>query len=92
MGLDYLFLNKKEVHADWFTGVLSIPDGERLGSGNPNFLTSYEYNLLLHFDKGVLQDFKSIDTLEKIIDEILIKQSNKILRIQERLRKWIAKK
>ncbi|MGY8914038.1 MAG: hypothetical protein ACKVJF_03020 [Flavobacteriales bacterium] len=92
VGLDYLFPNKKEVHADWFTGVISIPDGEIPGSGYPNFLPSYANNLLLHFDKGSLQDFKWVDTLEKMVDEVQVNQPNGILIFLQRLRKWKAQK
>ena len=91
VGLNYLFPDKKEVFADWYTGLVEIPDGEILVYGGTDYSTSYENNLILHFNKGILVDFKSENTLEQMVNEIQIKQSHIYLNFWERIRAWLIK-
>ncbi len=61
VGLDYLFSNASEVFAEWFTGVIRIPIGNRLEYIHMAYLSIYEKDLFLTFDKGILIDERLID-------------------------------
>ena len=89
VGLDYLFPDKEEVHAHWFTGLVEIPDGEILVYGHTDYSTQYENNLFLHFNKGILVDFKSENTLEKMVDEVQIKHSQSNMDLWQKIRRWL---
>ena len=58
VGLDYLFPEQEKVFANWYTGVLSIPNGDILKNWKDDYLSCHEYVLCLKFEKGILIDFK----------------------------------
>ena len=51
--LNYLFPNKNEVFADWFTGDIRIPQGKMLKKVNLGYESIFEKNLILRFKEGV---------------------------------------
>lgn len=53
VNLNYLFPQKKEVFADWFSGVINIPQGEVLEYSRLTPI-SYEKYIVLTFENGVL--------------------------------------
>ena len=63
--LSYLFPNKKEVFADWYTGELQIPLGEILKRINLGYESKYEKDLFLKFKDGVLISEREIDNREE---------------------------
>ena len=51
--LSYLFPNKNEVFADWFTGDIRIPQGKMLKKVNLGYESIFEKNRILRFKEGV---------------------------------------
>ena len=51
--LNYLFPNKNEVFADWFTGDIRIPQGKMLKKVNLGYESIFEKNRILRFKEGV---------------------------------------
>jgi len=80
--LHYFFPNQEKVFAEWFTGQIRIPMGEKVEHIHMGYASVYEKDLLLNFKKGVLVS-------EKIIDNCCGSQSKRIkfetmlMRIQE---------
>lgn len=84
-GLVYLFPNKKEVFAEWFSGDLTINLGELIEYVHAGFCSIYEKDLIITFDKGiitkqVLVENKSIS--EDDTDEENIKNTIKTYRTE----------
>lgn len=52
--LNYLFLNKIEVFADWFSGDIRIPEGNLLQKINIGYESVYERDRILNFNEGIL--------------------------------------
>jgi hypothetical protein len=52
--LNYLFSNKMEVFADWFSGDIRIPEGDLLQKINTGYESVYERDRILNFNKGIL--------------------------------------
>ena len=52
--LKYLFPNKTEVFADWFSGDIRIPEGDLLQKINTGYESVYERDRILNFNKGIL--------------------------------------
>ena len=50
----YLFPNKTEVFADWFSGDIRIPEGDLLQKINIGYASVFARDRLLNFNKGVL--------------------------------------
>ncbi len=61
--LNYLFPNKKEVFADWFSGQIRIPEGNLLKEINLGYASVFERDRALNFNKGI---WISDDTIYKI--------------------------
>ncbi len=51
--LNYLFPNKKEVFADWFSGQIRIPEGNLLKEINLGYASVFERDRVLNFNKGI---------------------------------------
>ena len=51
--LNYLFPNKKEVFADWFSGEIRIPEGDLLKKIKTGYSSVYARDRLLNFNKGI---------------------------------------
>lgn len=52
--LSYLFPNKTEVFADWFSGDIRIPEGELLNKINLGYASIFEKDRILSFKEGIL--------------------------------------
>tara|TARA_R110000822_G_scaffold86530_3_gene201613 strand:+ start:440 stop:943 length:504 start_codon:yes stop_codon:yes gene_type:complete len=88
VGLDYLFSEQEKVFAKWYTGVLSIPNGDILKNWKDDYLSFHEYVLCLKFEKGILIDFKFVDAMEKMVNDIQIKQSVRSLGYWKKMQNW----
>ena len=51
--LNYLFPNKKEVFADWFSGQIRIPEGNLLKKIRIGYASVFERDKILKFNKGI---------------------------------------
>tara|TARA_B100001175_G_C19140846_1_gene463578 strand:+ start:207 stop:620 length:414 start_codon:yes stop_codon:yes gene_type:complete len=51
--LNYLFPNKKEVFADWYSGEIRIPEGDLLKKIKTGYSSIYARDRLLNFNKGI---------------------------------------
>lgn len=65
LGTEYLFPGQTRVFAEWFSGDIDIPDGERFRYYNMRYSAFYERNILLRFSKGVFIEKKIVDNREK---------------------------
>ncbi|MEH6770049.1 hypothetical protein [Maribacter arcticus] len=88
--IDYLFPNQEKVFASWFTGVLTVPDGKILTNWNIDNFSNYEHILQLKFDKGILIDFKSVDAIQKMVNDIQIKPSYGNSGFWKRTQNWFS--
>ncbi len=59
--LKYLFPDKNEVFADWFSGEIRIPQGEMLQYVHLGYESIFEKDLMLKFEQGILIDERVID-------------------------------
>ena len=50
---NYLFPNKKEVFADWFSGEIRIPEGDLLKKVKTGYSSVYARDRFLDFNKGI---------------------------------------
>ena len=63
--LNYLFLNKNEVFADWFTGDIRIPQSKMLKKVNLGYESIFEKNRIHQFREGVFKN----ETVENQYDK-----------------------
>lgn len=56
VSLNYLFPGNETVFAEWFTGVIRIPQGEVLKYVHHGYGTIYEKDLFLRLEDGILID------------------------------------
>ena len=61
--LNYLFPNKKEVFAKWFSGQIRIPEGNLLRKIRIGYASVFERDKILNFNKGI---FISDDTIYNV--------------------------
>jgi hypothetical protein len=61
VGLEFLFPGETSVFADWFSGILRIPQGKILHYIHFGYESVYECDLFLYFEKGCLIDDKIIE-------------------------------
>ena len=59
--LEYLFPNKTEVFADWFSGKIRIPEGDMLEKINLGYSSVFARDRILNFKKGILINETFID-------------------------------
>ena len=52
--LNYLFPNKTEVFADWFSGNIRIPEGELLEKINLGYASVFEKDRIVNIKEGIL--------------------------------------
>ena len=52
--LNYLFPNKIEVFAGWYSGDIRIPEGELLKKINLGYASVFEKDRILSFKEGIL--------------------------------------
>jgi len=72
--LDYLFPKKKEVFANWFTGEVRIPTGEILEYVHMGYESTFEKDIILQFQDGVMSSEKEIDNREEFKKKQLLKK------------------
>jgi len=73
--INYLFPNQDKVFANWYTGIIRVPDGNIIKHVHGGYLTQHERDLFLKFKKGNLIDFDYKDnSLEKPIRETFLKR------------------
>jgi hypothetical protein len=63
-------VKESPIFADWFTGVISIPQGEVLHYIHMGFATVYEREQHIKIENGVVVESKVIDNRNKKIDEL----------------------
>ena len=51
--LNFLFPDKNEVFADWFTGDIRIPQGKMIKKVKLGYESTFEKDLILKFEKGL---------------------------------------
>ena len=61
VGLEYLFPNKTEVFAEWFSGDIRIPEGDLLEKINLGYSSVYARDRVFNFNKGILINETVID-------------------------------
>ena len=59
--MEYLFPGQKEVFADWFSGEVIIPVGEVLEYFHMGYGSTFEKNIILEIQNGVLMSEREID-------------------------------
>ena len=53
VGLNYLFPNKTEVFASWFSGDIRIPEGDLIQKINLGYASVFARDRVLNFNKGL---------------------------------------
>ena len=61
--LNYLFPNKKEVFADWFSGQIRIPEGNLLKKIRIGYASVFERDKILKFNKGICISDNTINNI-----------------------------
>lgn len=46
--------SSERVFADWFTDAIKVPQGKKLGYTHPGYVSVYERDLFIEFDRGVV--------------------------------------
>ena len=64
----YKIVGDEPVFADWFSGVLRIPDGELLHYVHMGFGSVYEYETHLKIENGMVVDERRIDNRNKDVN------------------------
>ncbi len=65
----YKMIGDEPILADWFTGVLRIPDGELLHYVHMGFGSVYEFETHLKIENGIVVDERRIDNRGKDMSE-----------------------
>lgn len=55
--LDNLFPERSQVFAEWFSGVIRVPNGEMLEYIHAGYCSIYENDLFLKFENGILINY-----------------------------------
>jgi hypothetical protein len=63
--LSYLFPKQEIVLANWYTGEIRIPQGDLLEYVHMSYDSTFDKDLILQFDQGILLDEKLIDNQEE---------------------------
>ena len=67
VGLNYLFPNKKEVFADWFSGQIKIPEGNLVKKIRIGYASVFERDKILKFNKGICISDNTINNVKNNI-------------------------
>jgi hypothetical protein len=59
--MDSLFPNQNKVFAAWYTGEIKIPYGKLLHYEHMGYMSIYEKDLFLEFNKGILVATREVD-------------------------------
>tara|TARA_Y100000022_G_C13216489_1_gene360156 strand:+ start:25 stop:444 length:420 start_codon:yes stop_codon:yes gene_type:complete len=65
--LNYLFPNKKEVFADWFSGQIKIPEGNLVKKIRIGYASVFERDKILKFNKGICISDNTINNVKNNI-------------------------
>lgn len=71
VGMDYLFPDCDEVFAEWFTGKIRVGVGKMLRYIHGGYLSPFEGDMYLVFEKGILVDEYTIWLTQEEIDIIM---------------------
>lgn len=74
VGIDYLFKNKKEVIASWYTGELRVPQGKMIKYIYAGFGSIYEKELIFHIQNGIIKKIKIKDNQTNEINDIQFRE------------------
>lgn len=73
VGMDFIFPNRTEVFANWFSGEIRIPQGDMLNYVHSGYSSTYEMDLFLDFKDGFLIGQRTVDNYveeaKRIINE-----------------------
>jgi hypothetical protein len=61
VGMDYIFPDQTKVFAGWYTGEIKIPQGKMLYYERLGYMSIYEKDLFLNFNKGILVATREVD-------------------------------
>lgn len=65
----YKLIGDKPVFADWFTGVLRVPQGEMLQYVHMGYGSVFELEVHIKIENGVVTKSKTIDNRDKEVNE-----------------------
>jgi hypothetical protein len=60
INIQFLFQTNEPVFADWFTGVIRVPQGEMLQYVHMDYFSVFEEDLFFEFSNGKLQGMKVV--------------------------------
>lgn len=66
----FKLIDTSPVFADWFTGVLRIPQGNRLHYVHMGFGSVFEHELHIKIDKGIVIETVTIDNRNKDVNKL----------------------
>lgn len=69
--MDILFPNQKKVFAEWFSGEIKTPQGEMLHYEHMGYMSIFEKDLFLKFNKGMLVGRREVDNSQTFNPEDL---------------------
>lgn len=59
--MDNLFPNLNKIFAEWYTGEIKIPQGKMLHYEHMGYMSIFEKDLFLKFEKGILTNKREVD-------------------------------
>lgn len=74
VGMDFIFPNQKSVFAEWFSGEIRLPMGKMLNYVHGGYNSTFEVDIFLEFKNGLLIGKRIVNNLEKIAEEMRIKE------------------
>ena len=74
--INFLFPNQKIVFADWFSGEIRVPKGNRVKYAHMGYESTYESDLFLTFKDGQLVGQKTVDNYAEETKRITNKAKN----------------
>lgn len=72
VNIDYLFPLQDKVLADWYSGIIKVPQGKIIKWDKTLNSSIYEEYLYLTFKNGILVEYNSIETDTDTLQEIAI--------------------
>jgi len=61
VGIDYIFPDQKKIFAGWYTGEIIIQTGRMLHYEHAGYMSVYEKDLFLKFEKGILVGSREVN-------------------------------
>jgi len=78
-GVDYIFPNQHEVFAEWFTGVVRIPQGDMLDYVHGGYESTFESDLFLEFKNGKLIGQRIVDNILEAAKDLINRKREIVL-------------